>query len=172
MWDTIGSWFLEHGITILLILVASYIGYVVVKTIMRRFIDRYVRLRGKGRHSKSWFDKRSQTLNNMLTWTLGLIIVVIILFMILSEIGVDITPLLAGAGVLGIAIGFGAQSLIKDFVTGLFIMLEDQYSKGDVVKIAGIAGLVEEVNLRRTVLRDLDGIVHSIPNSEITTDSN
>jgi len=92
--------------------------------------------------------------------------------MILSEVGIDITPLLAGAGVAGIAIGFGAQSLIKDFLSGLFILLEDQYNKGDVVKIAGIAGLVEEVNLRRTVLRDLDGIVHSVPNGEITTASN
>jgi small conductance mechanosensitive channel len=98
--------------------------------------------------------------------------VVVALFMILSELGIDIGPLLAGAGVIGIAVGFGAQSLIKDLLGGMFILIEDQYNKGDVVKIAGIAGLVEEVNLRRTVLRDLEGIVHSIPNGQITTVSN
>ncbi|MFC1865181.1 mechanosensitive ion channel family protein, partial [Chloroflexota bacterium] len=69
-------------------------------------------------------------------------------------------------------IGFGAQSLVKDFVNGMFILLEDQYNVGDVINIAGIAGIVEEVNLRRTVLRDLEGVLHTIPNSEIKTSSN
>jgi small conductance mechanosensitive channel len=108
----------------------------------------------------------------MLTWAFGFVVGLIAIFMILSKLNIDITPLLASAGVAGIAIGFGAQSLIKDFVSGTFILLEDQFNKGDVIKVAGIAGLVEEVNLRRTVLRDLDGIVHTIPNGEITTASN
>ncbi len=172
MWDTVSTWLLEHGITILIILVATYVAYRVARALMHRFIARYVRLRGKGRRAKEELAKRSQTLSSVLTSTIGIILVFIALFMVLSELDVDIGPLLAGAGVIGIAVGFGAQSLIKDLLGGMFILLEDQYNKGDVVKVAGIAGLVEEVNLRRTVLRDLDGIVHSIPNGHITTASN
>ena len=80
--------------------------------------------------------------------------------------------MLAGLGVIGIAVGFGAQTLIKDYLSGLFIILEDPYDVGDVVRVGGIDGLVEEIGLRRTILRDLDGIVHSVPNSEIKTASN
>jgi small conductance mechanosensitive channel len=172
MWDTISTWFLEHGITILVIVAASYIAYRVVGALINRFISRYVRLRGKGRRAKEELAKRSQTLSAILTSVTGVIMLFIALFMVLSELNIDIGPLLAGAGVLGIAIGFGAQSLIKDLLGGMFILLEDQYNKGDVVKVAGIAGMVVEVNLRRTILRDLDGIVHSIPNGHITTASN
>ncbi len=172
MWDTVSSWLLEHGVPILIIIVASYVIYRVVKATMHRVVSRYVSLRGKGRHSKLWFENRSKTLSAIIASTLGIIILVFALFMILSELGVDIAPLLAGAGVIGIAVGFGAQSLIKDLLGGIFVLLEDQYNKGDVVQIAGISGLVEEVNLRRTILRDLEGIVHSIPNGQITTASN
>lgn len=90
----------------------------------------------------------------------------------LPEFGVNIAAMLAGLGIVGIAVGFGAQSLIKDLLAGIFILLEDQYRVGDVVNVAGIGGLVEEIGLRRTVLRDLDGVVHSIPNSEIKVASN
>jgi small conductance mechanosensitive channel len=172
MWDTISTWLLEHGITILVIVVAFYIAYRMIGALINRFISRYVRLRGKGRHSKLWFKNRSQTLSVILTGAVGALMFLIALFMVLTELTIDIGPLLASAGVLGIAIGFGAQSLIKDLLSGLFVLLEDQYNKGDVVKVAGIAGLVVEVNLRRTILRDLDGIVHSIPNGQITTSSN
>ncbi len=171
MWDTISGWLLEHGVPILVILVASFIAFWVIRTALRRVVAQYVRVRGKGRHAKLWFENRSNTLNAIISSTIGVVIFVVALFMILSMF-FDITPLLAGAGVIGIAIGFGAQSLIKDLLGGLFILLEDQFNKGDVVKIAGIAGLVEEVNLRRTVLRDLDGIVHIIPNGVISTASN
>jgi small conductance mechanosensitive channel len=135
-------------------------------------MHRIVSVRGKKRRAKEELEKRSDTLTGYLSTAVGAIVLIIAIFMILSELGVDIAPLIAGAGVAGIAIGFGAQSLIKDYLNGLFIVIEDQYNKGDVAKIAGIAGLVESVSLRRTVLRDLDGIVHSIPNGQITTTSN
>jgi small-conductance mechanosensitive channel len=90
----------------------------------------------------------------------------------LSELGLDIAPMIAGVGVIGIAIGFGAQNLIKDILAGLFIISENQFRKGDVVTIAGASGVVENINLRRTLLRDLDGIVHSVPNGEISVASN
>ncbi len=166
------NWFTEHGIPIIIVLVVSFIGYQVLKVVIHRAMHRIVNVRGKRRRAKEELEKRSDTLTGYLSTVLGAIVLVIAIFMILSEVGVDIAPLIAGAGVVGIAIGFGAQSLIKDYLNGLFIILEDQYNKGDVAKIAGIAGLVESVSLRRTVLRDLDGIVHSIPNGQITTTSN
>ena len=168
----VGGWLLEHGVPILIIILLSFLAYKVAKVVMPRLVERSITIRGKGRRAKSELAKRAHTLSGFLTTAFGVVIVIIAIFMILSELGINITPLLAGAGVAGIAIGFGTQSLIKDFATGLFIILENQYGKGDVVRIAGIAGLVEDITLRRTVLRDLDGIVHSIPNSEITTASN
>jgi small conductance mechanosensitive channel len=168
----VGSWLLEHGILILVIILLSYLTYKVVRVVVPRLTARLVTVRGKGRSARQEIAKRSSVLSQFLTTVMGAAIVIAAIFMILSEIGLDITPLLAGAGVIGIAIGFGAQSLIKDFLTGLFIVLEDYYSKGDVVRIAGVAGLVEDVNMRRTILRDLDGIVHIIPNGEIGIASN
>jgi small conductance mechanosensitive channel len=170
--EAVGGWLLEHGILILVIILLSYLAYKVVQVMVPRLIERLVTVRGKRRRAKEELTKRSQTLSGVLTTAIGAVIVIAAIFMILSEIGIDITPLLAGVGVVGIAIGFGAQNLIRDFLSGLFIILEDQYRKGDVVRIAGIAGFVEEVNLRRTILRDLDGIVHSIPNGAVTTASN
>jgi small conductance mechanosensitive channel len=96
----------------------------------------------------------------------------IVLFTILGQIGLNIGPALASLGIAGLAISFGAQSMIKDMINGLFILLENQYGIGDVVKIGGVSGVVEEVNLRSTVLRDIDGVVHYVPNGEINIASN
>ncbi len=170
--EAAGSWLLEHGILILIIILLSYLAYKIAQVAVPRLVERLVTVRGKGRSARQEIVKRSSVLSKFLSTAIGSVIVIAAIFMILSEIGLDITPLLAGAGVVGIALGFGAQSLIRDFLNGLFIVLEDYYSKGDVVRIAGVAGLVEEVNLRRTILRDLDGIVHIIPNGEIKIASN
>jgi small conductance mechanosensitive channel len=116
--------------------------------------------------------QRSDTLSSVLIKASLGIIAILALVTILPEFGINITAMLAGIGIIGIAIGFGAQSLIGDYLNGIFILLEDQYDVGDVVRVAGIAGLVEEIGLRRTVLRDLDGLVHSIPNGEIKAASN
>jgi small conductance mechanosensitive channel len=116
--------------------------------------------------------KRCDTLSSVFVNTGIVIIAIIAIFTILPEFGVNIAAMLAGLGIVGIAVGFGAQGLIRDVFSGIFILLEDQYRIGDVVNVAGIGGLVEEINLRRTVLRDLDGIVHSIPNGEIKVASN
>ena len=168
----VGSWLAEHGTPILIISLLSYLTYKVAKVVVPRLVERSVTVRGKGRRAREELAQRSHTLSVFLTGIIGAAIVIVAIFMVLSEVGIDITPLLAGAGVIGIAIGFGAQSLIRDFLSGLFIILEDQYSKGDWVQIAGVSGLVEEVNLRRTILRDLDGNVHSIPNGEVKVASN
>jgi small-conductance mechanosensitive channel len=116
--------------------------------------------------------KRSNTLTRVLSDSGQVFVILIAVFTILAELNINIAPILASAGVIGIAFGFGAQSLIKDLIAGLFIILENQYRVGDVVKISEVSGLVEAINLRRTVLRDLDGIVHIVPNGEIRVASN
>ncbi len=92
--------------------------------------------------------------------------------MILRELDVDITPVLTGAGIVGLAIGFGAQTLVRDVISGFFLIIEDQVRVGDVAVVNGIGGLVEQINLRTIVLRDSEGAVHVIPNGEIKTLSN
>jgi small conductance mechanosensitive channel len=92
--------------------------------------------------------------------------------MILGQLGLDIGPAVAGLGVVGIAVGFGAQSLVRDYLNGSLILIENQFARGDVVRIAGVAGTVEDFTLRRTTLRDIDGVVHTVPNGEIHVASN
>lgn len=170
--EAVGGWLLEHGILIIIIIALSFLAYKIVKAVMPQFVEKTIHITGKGRRAREERAKRTHTLSGFLTAAIGVFIIIAAIFMILSEVGIDITPLLAGAGVAGIAIGFGAQSLIRDLLSGLFIILEDHYGKGDWVQIAGVNGLVENVNLRRTVLRDLDGNVHSIPNGEVRLATN
>ena len=170
--ESIQVWFMSHGLLILLIAAISYLLYRLIKTAIPGIVESSMSSRGRGRKAREDLARRVQTLSGALATLVGITLVIVAAFMILGEIGVDVTPLLATAGVAGIAIGLGAQSLIKDMIAGLFILMEDQYNKGDVVKVAGLSGLVEDVTLKRTVLRDLDGIVHSIPNGQITTASN
>jgi len=94
------------------------------------------------------------------------------LMQVLQVVGIDIKPLLASAGIAGLAIGFGAQTLVKDVINGFFLLVENQFDVGDVVKVSGVQGTVESLTMRRTVLRDADGTVHTIPNSAITIVSN
>jgi len=117
-------------------------------------------------------EARTHTLANVFTTAGRTIIILIAALTLLPLAGLSVGPLLAGAGIIGIAVGFGAQSLVKDIISGLFILFDNQYSRGDVVTVGGVSGLVEDVGLRRTVLRDLDGIVHYVPNGEVGVASN
>jgi small conductance mechanosensitive channel len=118
-------------------------------------------------------EKRLSTVVGLIQTTLKVLLYGTALLMILREIGLDITPLLTGAGIAGVAVGFGAQSLVKDVISGFFILLEDQIRVGDVIKInAGLAGSVERMELRVTAIRDGDGTLHIIPNGEIKSVSN
>ncbi len=164
-------WFKLHGIKILITLAIGVVLYLIVQHLIPRLVRRTIALRMERKHEVE-IQKRSRTLIKVLRTTCAFIIGVIVLITILADIGVNIGPALASLGVLGIAVGFGAQNLVKDFINGLFILMENQYGIGDVVKVAGISGLVEELNLRRTILRDLDGVVHHIPNGEIQIASN
>jgi small-conductance mechanosensitive channel len=117
-------------------------------------------------------EKRATTIGAILRKTIAVLIWAVSIIMILRELDFDIAPILAGAGVIGLAVGFGAQNLVRDVISGLFMLVENQISVNDVAIINGTGGLVEEVNLRTTVLRGLDGTVHIFPNGAITSLSN
>jgi len=166
----IGNWITEHGLKILLIFAIA----VIVNLVGKKFIKRLVRKMvtpGKNMSAEAE-KKREDTLISVFEGTVKVIVVIISSMMILSEIGIDVGPILAAAGVAGLAFGFGGQYLIKDIITGLFIIVENQYRVGDVVCFGDTCGEVEKINLRLTVLRDLDGTVHHIPNGEIKKASN
>ncbi|MDE3207762.1 MAG: mechanosensitive ion channel family protein [Pseudomonadota bacterium] len=116
--------------------------------------------------------KRVETISRVMRYSMSVTVTVITVMLVLGELGISIAPVLATAGVVGVALGFSAQNLVKDFLNGFFLILENQVRRGDVVEAAGKSGLVEEVTLRYIQLRDYDGNVHFIPNGQITTVTN
>ncbi len=116
--------------------------------------------------------KRVETIMSLISSFLRIVVWVLIVMLVLRNVGIDIGPLLAGAGIAGLAVGFGAQELVRDFISGIFILLENRIRDGDVAIINGVGGLVEEVGLRTVVLRDLSGVVHVYQNGKIDTMSN
>ncbi len=117
-------------------------------------------------------EQRTRTLVSLLRSVGRVVIFVVTLFMVLGALGLQLGPLLAGAGVVGLAVSFGSQSLVKDVISGLFILIENQFGVGDVIRVAGVSGGVERMTLRVVVLRDVHGVVHIVPNGEIKTVSN
>ncbi len=165
------DWLIAHGSRIAIIVFLSLVALSVISRAITPAIRGFV-FRGGTGQTEEENRKRVETLSNVMVTTAQVFIIVIAGFVILSELGIDIAPILAGAGVVGIAVGFGAQTLVKDILSGLFIIMENQYRVGDVVTVAGISGLVEQIDLRRTVLRDLDGIIHVVSNGDIRIASN
>ncbi|OGD88134.1 hypothetical protein A3G14_00455 [Candidatus Curtissbacteria bacterium RIFCSPLOWO2_12_FULL_38_9] len=161
--------FSASGIKILIIVGAV----IAAQMFLRRIVPKLLEFGEKRIGEKEVeFSKRMATLGSVIANAVAVILYMMAGLMILSELGIDIVPLLTGAGLLGLAFGFGAQNTVRDLIAGFFILMENQYRKGDVIKVAGTSGLVEDINLRRTILRDLDGVVHFIPNGEITSTSN
>jgi len=158
--------------------IAILIAAVIAATVASRFVGvlrtRIVEMMKRHRGDEPTFslEKRAATIGGILRKTLGVVIWAVALVMALKEVGFDIAPILAGAGVVGLAVGFGAQNLVRDVITGLFMLMENQISVNDIAVINGTGGLVEQVNLRTTVLRGLDGTVHIFPNGAITSLSN
>src|SRR5690606_11146565 len=126
----------------------------------------------RGKLDAAAVQRRTSTLRLTINWALTVLFAFLIIGFVLGELGFNIATLFAAVGVVGIAVGLGAQALVKDVINGLFILIEDQYGVGDIVEVAGVSGEVIDINPRRTVLRDLDGNVHSIPNGTITTSTN
>lgn len=168
--EKIIPWLLDHGIRIILIAFVAYI----LNIVLRRIATRAIRIAvvADETMSRESEKKREDTLIHISDGAIRIALIIIAFLMILQEAGIEIGPILAGAGIVGLAVGFGAQYLIKDIITGLFIILENQYRIGDVIKIDSTEGTVEKITMRLTTLRDMSGTVHHIPHGEIKRVSN
>lgn len=174
--DQLLAWLRDPVLPIVLILI---IGLVVIRVaslfvhgVVKALLDRETTEGTAQELSAVEIRKRMDTLETLGTNVIRLFVFLIALVMILGELSLDIGPAIAGLGVVGIAVGFGTQSIVRDYFTGALILIENQFSKGDVVTIAGVSGTVEDFSLRRTTLRDLDGVVHTVPNGEVKVASN
>lgn len=163
----VGDWLLTSGLHIILIMILMIVALKATNITTKRFIAILTKHK-----DELEFQKRSNTLASIVRYTLTVVIYIVALMTTLNEFGIEIGPILAAAGIVGLAIGFGAQSLVKDVISGFFILLEDQIRVGDVVQIAGKGGLVEKINLKTTIMRDLAGNVHYVPNGHIDVVTN
>src|SRR5690606_39264442 len=166
--DEVMIWLTENQATLTSIAVI-FIGALIVVRFGDTMINNMVRraLKGTKHESPEEKKKREDTISQILSGALHILVWPIAAIMAISQLGVIIVPLIAGAGIIGLAVGFGAQSLVKDIISGLFIIIENQYRVGDVVQLGETAGIVERITLRVTTMRDLDGVVHNIPNGTI-----
>lgn len=167
-WTTVSAVMLR----VTLVVSVAWLSLKIIKTALGR-LERSLISRGviEG-EVPSEAEKRVETLARLLRQGLVILVWLVALLIILREIGVDIGPILASAGIIGLAIGFGAQNLVRDVISGFFMILENQVRVGDVAIVNGTGGLVENVNFRTIVLRDLSGVVHVFPNGTITTLAN
>ena len=159
--DTFTRWLATSGLRIVLIIVGALVVMRLASFITRR-VERT--FDDDDPTTMNEREKQAATLGKVMRYVVRVTVWGMAFLIILKEIGVDIGPILAGVGVAGLAIGFGAQSLVKDLLAGVFVLVENQYHVGDVIRASGVAGLVERITLRATTLRDLDGRVHVIPN--------
>lgn len=166
------SWLVSHGIKIVIIfilaLVLSKIARIFVSKLIKTIIEKSNGVVVGGQIQ----EQRAKTLGKVFSSSLKIIIWVIAILMLLPELGINPTPLLAGAGLIGLAIGMGSKSLVQDYLSGLFILLEDQYRVGEEIEISGKKGKVIELSLRRTVIKDSEETLHFIPNGQIKSASN
>lgn len=169
--ERVTTWLAEEGLRIVLICVLAYFT-VRLAAVGIEHVEAVVRNRAGGSANRLEFASRLHTIGGLVQNAVNVLVISAAALMILEELGVNITPLLTAAGIGGLAVGFGAQNLVRDVISGFFLILEDQIHVGDVVKIDSTSGLVEKVKLRTVVLRDLSGTVHVIPNGSISTLSN
>ena len=165
--DLVLTWLLTSGTRLVFLLVGAYL----LLRMIRLLTDRFNRVL-QGFTQSVERQKRAQTLSQIVRAVATTILFVITTMFVLEEVGLNIAPLLTAAGIGGLAIGFGAQNLVRDVITGFFLLLEDQVRVGDVVKVGDKTGLVEKLGLRVLILRDFDGSVHMIPNGTIATVTN
>jgi small-conductance mechanosensitive channel len=167
VWQAVRDWLLTSGLRIAFILVVSLIASRSLR-VLRARLEKII----AGAVPTGEQAQRARTLTRVIYNTALVAMAIIAGLMILRELTLDITPLIAGASVAGVALGLGAQTLIRDVIGGFFILLEDQFAVGDTIKVGNIAGAVEKMTLRATFLRDLEGTLHVIPNGEIRIVSN
>jgi moderate conductance mechanosensitive channel len=167
----VNAWLADQGVKIGIMVLVTVVLSLLTILLVPKMIDTAVRGTRAGQ-SEEELKKRSDTLSNVIGTAIQIVLIFLFILTVLSQVGISITAFLTGSAVLGVAVGFGAQYLVKDVISGLFVIMEGQYHKGDVVKLAGESGVVEEINLRRTILRDMDGVYHVVPNGEIRVASN
>lgn len=165
------AWLFEESLRVVLIAVLAYFAIRVAVLSIDHF-EQVVTKRTKNSEHQREFAERLHTIGGLIKNAVNVLVVSAAVLMVLQEFGINIAPVLTAAGIGGLAIGFGAQNLVRDVISGFFLILEDQIHVGDVVSVDGTSGLVEAVKLRTIVLRDLSGTVHVIPNGSITTLSN
>lgn len=158
---------LDRPVRILLILILAWLALRALNRLLPKLREAIA-----ARQDKREDGQRIRTLSRVIRYVLTVVVSVLTGLLILGELGISVAPILGAAGVVGIAVGFGAQTLVKDYFSGFFLLLENQIRLGDVVEAGGKGGLVEELTLRYLRLRDYDGIVHYIPNGKITVVSN
>jgi small conductance mechanosensitive channel len=164
------SWILSHGIRALIIVAGAYITLRGAHLLIDRFQSRTAGLdEGPGALERR---RRAATLASIVSSLATAVVIFLGGLMVLRELSIDVVPLLTGAGIAGLAIGFGAQNLVRDVISGFFLILEDQVGVGDVARVQSVTGVVEEIRLRTLTLRDADGTVHVFPNGSITTLAN
>ncbi len=162
----------RSGLKIIIILIIAWITMKILGSIIRRIEKNLIKKSKKEGEPPSESQKRIDTIVRLLNQGAIIALWIIVIVLVLREIGIEIGPLIAGAGIVGLAIGFGAQNLVRDIISGFFIILENQIRVGDVAIINGTGGLVEKIKFRTIVIRDLAGVVHIFPNGTITTLSN
>src|SRR5215213_7865799 len=175
-WASIVNVLRESAVPILLILAVAAVllraSRLFVHGIVKTLMDREATEGTAQELSAVELQKRMDTLDGLGGNVIRFFIVIIAGLMVLRSFDLDIGPAIAGLGVVGVAVGFGAQHLVRDYLNGALILIENQFSKGDVIRAAGVSGTVEDFSLRRTTIRDLDGVVHTVPNGEIVVASN
>jgi small conductance mechanosensitive channel len=162
--DIVILWLRTTALQVLIIAVLAIVAYWLLRVSTRHLTSR---IQGLDDVDGSDLDKRTDTIMRLIRTTGGAVILITALLMILSELGINITPMLASVGIIGLALGLGAQTLVKDIIGGLFIILEGQYQIGDVIEFNGRIGNVEDMTLRTTQVRDFKGYLHIVPNGEI-----
>lgn len=166
-WKAVRDWVLTSGLHIVIILLGGVVGYRSLRVLATRLESLIA-----GAAPTDEEVQRAKTLTRVVHSTALVAMATIAGLMILRELGLDITPLIAGAGVAGVALGLGAQTLVRDVIGGFLILLEDQFAVGDTIRVGDIGGAVEKMTLRATFLRDLEGTLHVIPNGEMRIVSN
>ncbi len=167
-WDQI----ILSSFRILLILLLAWVGMLLLQKLLKKLEQRLLKQSLNLDETRSESEKRVETIIRLIKQASLIVLWVTALLILLKEIGVEVGPILASAGIVGLAVGFGAQNLVRDFISGFFFILENQVRVGDVAIINGTGGLVEKVNFRTIVLRDLSGVVHVFPNGAVSTISN
>lgn len=164
--DLVSQWLLTSGLRILLIVILTLVALRVTRFLSSRIFP------ASKKEQDPEFKKRADTLSSVIRYLLFFAILIVAAMTAMGELGIQIGPILAAAGIVGLAVGFGAQNLVQDVISGFFILMEDQVRVGDVVQIADKGGLVERMTLRLVVLRDLNGNVHYVRNGQIQVVTN